>query len=175
MNELFCDGGVVGANPSPFGGTYAWRRVEDGVVIAEGARFISTADARVPAVTNNLTEMLALIKGLECLPADWQGTVLSDSQITLGRAFMGWKWNNIPAWVHHRFQTGRARLVHYDAFEHVLLAGHPTRAQLAAGVGRHGYRVSEHNVWCDKACGVAGQEALDQMQFKFAPTAEVAA
>lgn len=174
MNQLFCDGGVVGANPSLIGGTYAWRLVVDDVPMAEGAHFISAADARVPAVTNNLTEMLALIKGLESLPADWRGTVLSDSQITLGRAFLGWKWNNIPLWAHHRFQVVRARLVHFDAFDHVLLAGHPTRAQLAAGIGRHGYPVSVHNVWCDQACGKAGEDALEAMQYKFIATAEAA-
>jgi len=173
MNKLFCDGGVVGANPSLIGGTYAWRLVVDDAPVAEGAYFISTVDARVPAVTNNLTEMLAVIKGLEALPVDWCGTVLSDSQITLGRLFLGWKWNNIPAWAHHRFQAVRARLVHFDKFEHVLLAGHPTRAQLAAGIGRHGYPVSIHNVWCDQACGKAGEDALQAMQYKFLPTAEV--
>jgi ribonuclease HI len=172
MNQLFCDGGVVGSNPSAIGGTYAWRQVVDDQPVAEGAHFISARDARVPAVTNNLTEMLALIKGLESLPADWRGTVLSDSQITLGRAFLGWKWNNIPLWAHHRFQTVRAWLVHFDAFEHVLLAGHPTRAQLAAGIGRHGYPVSLHNVWCDKACTRAGEEALEQMQYQIKPTNE---
>ena len=113
-----------------------------------------------------------MIKGMESLPHDWNGTVLSDSQITLGRVFLGWKWNNVPAWVHRRFQSVRARLVNYEAFEHVLLAGHPTRKQLEAGVGRHGYRVSIHNVWCDEACKDAGLEALQQMQFKFQPTVE---
>ena len=171
-NELFVDGGVVGTNPSLFGGTYAWRQVVNGVAALEGAHFITPADARVPAVTNNLTEMLAMIKGMESLPHDWNGTVLSDSQITLGRVFLGWKWNNVPAWVHRRFQSVRARLANYEAFEHVLLAGHPTRKQLEAGVGRHGYRVSIHNVWCDEACKDAGLEALQQMQFKFQPTVE---
>ena len=64
MKQLFCDGGVVGSNPSAIGGTYAWRQVVDDQPVAEGAHFISARDARVPAVTNNLTEMLALIKGL---------------------------------------------------------------------------------------------------------------
>jgi hypothetical protein len=34
----------------------------------------------------------------------------------------------------------------------VLLDGHPTQAQLAAGVGKRGHPVSAHNVACDRAC-----------------------
>jgi ribonuclease HI len=169
LNQLFVDGGVVGANPSYIGGTYAWRQVVDGQPVAEGAHFISAADARVKAVTNNLTEMLAMIKGLESLPDDWKGTVCSDSMITLGRIFKGWKWTKIPNWVIRRFDAVRTRLVHFDEFEHILLCGHPTKAQLAAGVGRHGYPVSEHNVWCDLACRKAGEEGLQSMQYKFQP------
>jgi hypothetical protein len=113
-------------------------------------------------VSNNLTEMLALVKGLEALPVDWAGMVCSDSSITLGRAFKGWKWTNIPEWLHHRYQAARARLINYDNFTHTLLCGHPTKAQLAAGTGRHGYPVSEHNVWCDEACKKAGEIFLDK-------------
>jgi ribonuclease HI len=168
-NELYVDGGVVGVNPSYIGGTYAWRQVVDGEVIAEGSHFISATDARVQAVTNNQTEMLAMIKGLESLPDDWQGNVLSDSRITLGRVFLGWKWSNMPSWVHRRFQAVRARLLHFDTLEHTLLAGHPTKAQLEAGVGKRGHPVSIHNVWCDEACRLAGEEGLQQLQFKYQP------
>ncbi len=167
IKELYVDGGVVGVNPSPIGGTYAWRQVVNGEVAAEGSHFISATDARVRAVTNNQTEMLAMIKGLESLPDDWQGTVLSDSRITLGRVFLGWKWSNMPSWVHRRFQAVRARLVHYDQFEHILLDGHPTKAHLEAGVGKRGHPVSIHNVWCDEACRRAGEEGLQQLQFKY--------
>jgi ribonuclease HI len=164
MRELYVDGGVVGANPSAIGGTYAWCQVENGERVMLGMHFISATDARVDAVSNNLTEMLAMIKGLESLPDDWIGTVYSDSKITLGRVFLGWKWSNIPMGVHRRFQAVRSRLKNFEKFGHVLLDGHPTKAQLAAGVGKRGHPVSEHNVWCDEACRRVGHQALDELQ-----------
>ena len=154
---LFVDGGVVGRNPSPIAGTRAWRRVHDGIVFDQGSAIITPTDAVLPAITNNLTEMLALVLGFEDLPATWVGTICSDSQITLGRAFLGWRWKNIPTWLHHRFQAQRARLAHYDQFKYVLLDGHPTKAQLLSGVGKRGHPVSEHNVWCDEACRLKAQ------------------
>jgi hypothetical protein len=149
------------------GGTYAWRQVVDGEPVAGGGYFISCKDARVELVTNNQTEMMAMVKGLESLPVNWVGTIFSDSQVTLGRSFAGWKWANIPSWLVHRFQAARARLLHFDEFDHVLLAGHPTRAQLLSGVGKHGYPVSVHNVWCDQACRIAGEDAVRRMQYLF--------
>ena len=96
QNCLFVDGGVIRENPSPLGGTFAARIIQNGQVTFEHAGAITPEQAHVPAVTNNLTEMYALVIGLTFLPDDWVGTVYSDSQVTLGRAFLGWKWNNIP-------------------------------------------------------------------------------
>jgi len=154
---LFVDGGVVSRNPSTIGGTMAWRHIVNRQVTAQGTAIITPADAELPAITNNLTEMLALVIGFEELPGDWIGTVCSDSQVTLGRAFMGWRWKNVPMWLVHRFQEQRARLVHYEQIKFILLDGHPTKAQLLSGVGKRGHPVSEHNVWCDEACGENGQ------------------
>jgi ribonuclease HI len=161
-HHLYCDGGVVQVNPSPIGGTWAARLVEDGQVKRMQGGIITPAQAQMPTISNNLTEMLALVRGLALLPEDWRGTVFSDSQITLGRAFLGWKWTNTPAWLYEEFGKQTTRLVHWDQIHYVLLAGHPTRAQLAAGIGRHGYPVSEHNVWCDKMC----QSLADQLPEK---------
>lgn len=164
MNGLYVDGGVIAANPSLIGGTYAWCQVVDDMRTVEGMGVISPSQAQMPAVSNNLTEMLALVKGLESLPEDWKGEVFSDSQITLGRAFTGWKWTHIPTWLHLRYSRVREYLVYFDRFEYTLLAGHPTKVQLAAGVGRHGYPVSVHNVWCDDACRRAGEYLLTKAE-----------
>lgn len=161
---LYVDGGVIGHNPSTIGGTMAWRRVINRQVSSQGVAIITPDGAKLPAITNNLTEMLALVNGLESLPEHWIGTVCSDSQVTLGRAFMGWKWKNIPMWLHHEFQFHRKRLVNYEKFKYVLLDGHPTRAQLLSGVGKRGHPVSEHNVWCDQACGLKAQAFAAGMQ-----------
>jgi hypothetical protein len=80
------------------------------------------------------------------------GTIYSDSQVTLGRAFLGWKWHNIPLWLYDRFGFVRKALVNWDKIEWVLLDGHPTKAQLAAGIGKRGHPVDKNNVWCDEMC-----------------------
>ena len=154
-SDLYADGGVIGHNPSEQGGTWAFCVVQGGERIVERAEVITPKMAQMENITNNLTEMLAVVNGLKALPADWAGTVYSDSQITLGRVAWGWKWKNIPTWVHHEYQIERARLVNWDKIKFVLLQGHPTKSELEAGVGRKGYSVSEHNVWCDRACGLA--------------------
>jgi hypothetical protein len=157
MNQLFADGGIVGHNPSALGDTWAYRILAYDQIIKQASGSITPEQARVPAITNNLTEMIAVIRGFQALPADWRGQVLSDSQITLGRIFQGWKWHGIPLWLHHEFQAERKRLINFESLEFFLLQGHPTKAELAAGIGSRGYPVSEHNVWADKACG---KEAL---------------
>lgn len=164
MNQLFVDGGVIGANPSGIGGTWAWRHVGPDSAIHSGSGCITPAAAGLVGVTNNLTEMMALLMGLRPLPNDWRGTIYSDSAITLGRAFDGWRWAGIPMWMQKQYQQETLRLVNWRTLGHVLLDGHPTAAQLAAGVGKRGHPVSEHNVWCDKACRRAGEHYLAQME-----------
>lgn len=162
-NALYADGGVIGGNPSEIGGTWAWRHVGLDGEINSGSGVIAPREAGLAVVTNNLTEMLAVLKGLQALPDGWQGVVYSDSNVTLGRVFRGWKWANIPTWVHDLYRQQVERLA-WSSIDFVLLAGHPTAAQLAAGTGRHGYPVSEHNVWCDKACRRAGEHFLAEME-----------
>lgn len=162
MSELYCDGGVIDRNPSKDGGTWAFVWVIDDLILKSGYGVITPAQAGMETVSNNLTEMLALVRGLQSLPAIWSGTVLSDSQITLGRAFDTWKWKNIPNWLRAEFEAERARLTRWEKVEHTLLQGHPTKAELAAGFGSRGYPVSEWNVWCDKACNQMAAEFLER-------------
>lgn len=56
---LYCDGGVIGRNPSKFGGTWAWCAVDE-----TGARVIERSD-RIDCrpfqlITNNHTEQIAI-------------------------------------------------------------------------------------------------------------------
>ena len=153
MNELYCDGGVININPSPVGGTWAFRILSDGEVMEEASGIITPEQAKTEMVTNNLTEMLALVRGIQRLPNTWTGTIYSDSQITLGRAFMGWKWTGIPKWLYEDFGRAVKALRNWEQIRYVLLSGHPTKAQLALGIGKGGRPVSEHNVWCDHECG----------------------
>lgn len=174
IKELYVDGGVIAVNPSPFGGTYAYRLVmDDGQCV--GAADVVTVAQMGGLVTNNQTEMLALLEGLKHLPTDWTGTIYSDSMVTLGRAFSGFKWKNIPVWMHKLYQVERKRLIHWDQIKHVQLDGHPTRKQLEAGIGKRGNPVSEHNVWCDAECGKAGAAFMDALGANIPSTMELIA
>src|SRR5574338_1198510 len=104
MNGLYVDGGVIGKNPSTQGGTWAARLMRDAFVVCEIKGVVTPKEAKLKEITNNLTEMLALIRGLQLLPTAWTGTIFSDSMVTLGRVFEGWKWNGIPPWMHRDFQ-----------------------------------------------------------------------
>jgi hypothetical protein len=158
MPDLYTDGGVIGRNPSTIGGTWAWRRVE---------RYETTSDAGVieargayPTISNNMTELLALVKGLEALPEGWSGRVCSDSKIALGWVFWGYRRTLAVPSLCARADAAVARL---GRLVPVLHDGHPTRDQLAAGVGKRGNPVSEHNAFCDKECNRVGAEFLARL------------
>ena len=163
---IYCDGGVIASNPSSIGGTYAVRYIyADGRM--EGAGYVLSAKENGGPVTNNQTEMMAVLAGLQFVPNDWAGTIYSDSAVTLGRIFLGWKWNNIPQFIHRIFQLQRQRLENWEKIKHVQLDGHPTKAQLVSGIGKRGNPVSEHNVWCDEACRQAGELYLRAQMVNF--------
>ena len=146
---IYADGGVIGRNPSPLGGTWAWCQVAGDEFLCGAAGTILPIDVGAAVVTNNVTEYFALAKALRYLPDGWSGPVYSDSQITLGRFFWGWKNEQIPP----RWQQAlRVQLARLGTLDPVLLDGHPTRAQLAAGIGKRGNPVSRWNCWCDEQC-----------------------
>jgi hypothetical protein len=157
----YADGGVIQCNPSPIGGTWAACHVT-----ADGAR-VWEASGVIPAgsfpISNNYAEYVAALRALEALPPGWSGRLYSDSRITLGRLCGEW-WegaihhtqaicyslNGLPA---DEIARGRSVLGRLGPFVGVLLQGHPTRADLARGVGaKRGFPVSIHNVWADDAC-----------------------
>lgn len=156
---LYTDGGVISANPSAIGGTWDYCLVSAaGARIVNASGVITPKQAHLPAITNNLTELLALVYGLERLPMGWAGTVYSDSWVSLQRVFLAAKLRNVPRWLVERLQTLQ-RSGKLADMQYVLLDGHPTRAELAAGEGKRGHPVSEHNVWCDAACQQAARAA----------------
>lgn len=155
--DLYTDGGVIGQNPSTLGGTWAYCLVDaTGQRITCDSGIITPAEAQLPAVTNNLTELLAIVKGREALPYAWTGTIHSDSWVSLQRVFLAAKLKNVPPWLVTRLQKLQ-RDGWFTGCHWMLLDGHPTKAQLAAGVGKRGAPVSIHNVWCDQACTKAGR------------------
>lgn len=164
--QLFCDGGVVGENTrgKVKAGTWAYRLVSQGVVIREMSGVILPEQVAPCEMSNNITEFLALVKGMMILPFDWRGTIWSDSKVTLGRVFCKWALTNIPDWLWSECINHKARLVHWNQIHYGLLDGHPTKEQLAAGVGKRGHPVSPHNVWCDRACKQVSDTFLRQAE-----------
>lgn len=160
MLSIFCDGGCIQRNPSPHGGTYAYRIVDDtNHVLSEGCQILL-----LPGCTNNMSEYLAALYGMSQLPSSTPATLYSDSQITLGRIFLSWRTTGIPeAW--------KARMdKEYDRLKmflgHELVDGHPSKIQLATGTGKRGNKCSEHNVWCDHACQLKSKQFLEGLNRK---------
>lgn len=155
---LYADGGVINVNPSPIGGTWAFCLVNiHGGRIAWDSGVITPDEAEMPTVSNNLTELYALVRGLEAVSPDWYGMVYSDSWVSLQRVFLSAKLKNVPQWLCERLwaiqRTGRLERMGYT-----LLDGHPTKAQLEAKIGKRGNPCSEHNVWCDTTCQQRARE-----------------
>lgn len=177
MNALFTDGGLIQRNPSPIGGTWAWIRTEGvesltdargklalvgAVEVARGVGLLLPNEIGLPTVSNNNTELYALLMGIAALPEGWSGTIYSDSLFALGIAFRQFKADSVPNYL---------RLLSYKVLgkamergiqmENVLLAGHPSKADLEAGrrlsKAPH-YPVSPWNVACDEACTKRGQQ-----------------
>jgi ribonuclease HI len=154
--SLYTDGGCIGKNPSALGGTWAWCTVEHmGGRLRYRSGHVTPPDVGLDRVTNNYTELLAAVQGLESLPDGWDGDVYTDSIITLYRVqqcLPHWnkaKMKGIPLDLQERLGKVKARLGDYARH---LLGGHPTRADLIRGVKPNGMPCSIHNVFCDSLC-----------------------
>ncbi len=166
ITAIYADGGAIAGSRSAIGGMYAWCHVDAADRrIVTGSSLILPREFALPTITSNVTEFLGLLAAMEALPDGWHGTVHSDSRMTLQRFFSGAKLNGIPQplikrlrVLHKRFDMGR--------MPYVLLDGHPTPEQLAAGRGKTGKPVSKHNVWCDRACKRIGKEYADSLRLE---------
>lgn len=148
---LYADGGIVGKNGSPKAGTWAFRVTQNNLVVKEDSGILRYTDD-TPHISNNVTELLAVIEGLKSLEPEWCGTIYSDSKITLGRVFCSWAMMNIPEWLILELNKQKRRLLNFSIFTYGLLSGHPTKAHLNKGTGKNGHLVSIHNQWCDEEC-----------------------
>lgn len=165
---LWVDGGVIGRNPSEDGGTWAWRLTKDGESIQECSGTLLPPQVGMENVTNNASELAALIYGLEAvLRAYIDGTLTyrdddkhiivrigGDSMITLRRLFDGAAWNGIPEEWRNRAMHAKWSLLKAGVLlVAYLLDGHPSPDHLARNEGKRGRAVSIHNKWCDESCG----------------------
>ncbi|RYX82216.1 hypothetical protein EON83_20350 [bacterium] len=161
--SIYADGGVIGRNPSEDGGTYAfWFLDGDGNEIYADGGYVLPANGNAPeganwwkcehtSITNNVTELAAVVFALQQLPAGFKGTLHSDSYVTLCRMK-----NAKPRWVGVPDELKAATLIEkerHPEITYVLLDGHPNKDQLAAGIGKRGNPCSAWNVACDKRCG----------------------
>lgn len=163
MLKLYADGGVIQRNPSSIGGTWAWCLVNDDELIQSDSGVIIPTDVvTFPGnlVTNNQTELFAVIQGLSQLPDDAIVEVRSDSEVTLGRVFKMYAFNNIPFWMKSSLQIEKKRLKNFSKFTYELMDGHPTKAQVISGFGKRGHVTSKWNVLCDKMCNEAAERFL---------------
>jgi ribonuclease HI len=163
---MIADGGVIGRNPSVLGGTYACKLISDGKTIFETSGLIFPEELGVESITNNHSELYALLSGLILLPWKWRGTIWSDSKVSLMRMFCGASMNNVPYDLINRLENHKARLVHWDQIQYGLLDGHPTREQLVQGFGKRGHPVHEANCWADKECGRLASEFLRKRELQ---------
>src|SRR5689334_20831913 len=129
VTHVYADGGCILANPSEYGGTWAYRHVN----LAAGDRVdgrsgVVTNERFGALVTNNAMEFFAVLRALEALPDGWTGVVGSDSQCTIQRwkgdrrSFKGipWEWSQ-------RMMVVLARLGQLDWDQ---LVGHPSAADI---------------------------------------------
>jgi len=158
FDEVYTDGGVIPdgngtASRSVRGGPWAYVLVDSKEIRQRWASGIITPDPMVlDSVTNNVTELAAMIFALEQLPKGWSGRVYTDSIVTLGRMRDGWRMKGVPVKMQHRAYDALQHIA-ADKVEWVLLQGHPTLEDLERGIGKkRGFPVSRHNVMCDTLC-----------------------
>jgi ribonuclease HI len=161
MSDLYCDGGVIQVNPSPYGGTFSWVLIEDNQIVKEGCGIVPPIEVGLLTVSNNLMELYAALAGLVQMGEDWRGTLWTDSQVTFFRLGSSLKLNGIPREIRTQcLQIRRARRWQVN-----LLKGHPTRPMLRKGYVRNCYGkrvpVSKWNVYCDQKCQQLAKEFFE--------------
>lgn len=161
MLSLFSDGGCLGPNPSPRGGTWAALAVNEKDKVAwEMSGCVRPAELGLATFSNNIGELLGAVHALEAMPAKWSGRLFTDSQVTLYRIVNPRPKNmlGVPESLYRRVLAVKANLGPIDV---ILLGGHPTEEELAAGFKRKNkLPVSRHNVRCDELCNLAKNDLM---------------
>jgi ribonuclease HI len=170
IREVSCysDGGVAWSSTgkgsiSDFGGGWAYCLCENDERFEECYGVLLPRNGYNGYVTNNLTELHALTKGILALPDGCIAHIYSDSQCSLLRVFEAAKLNGVPEWLVTQTRVAREKLTRFKSLTWTMLAGHPNKKELASGVKvKDGvtYMVSEHNVRADKLCSLAWTEYI---------------
>jgi hypothetical protein len=165
--RLFADAGTIStqverdgkkiwmSNPSIIGFTWAYLLLApDDTEIMRDSGFVLcpiSVDGEIWPAKCDLAEFWATAQGLAWLPDGFNVEVLTDSLLTIRRLLGEAPTRTIPpSWVEQsaadRRRLGRLWFTH--------LNGHPTKQQLADGVGHTGALTSKHNVTVDKMCNL---------------------
>lgn len=168
ITALFSDGGLVGPNPSPKGGTWSWCGVaKDGEHIMEQAGYLlpNTVDrTKCPGnpsvgsdvVSNNDVEWYAAMRALEAMPDGWSGILVSDSKLTLDRLQKLRDGEHLMTFRMDWASRARSAFKKLDQVRFKHMPGHPNLAEQAAGfkTKKDGtqVQVSRHQQWCDSTC-----------------------
>lgn len=159
-DSIYCDGGVIKQNPSPYGGTWAWCWVRNGERISSASGIVYPSDLGMETISNNVMELIAAMKAIKSVPPDWAGVLYTDSIVTLHRMTDGKRFNGIP----YSIRLEALDLRRAKKWKVNLVKGHPTRKNLQDGFKNSAYgtvRVSKHNVFCDLLCNLRAKEFLD--------------
>lgn len=153
IHSIYVDGGVIGKNPSYKGGTWCWCHVNpEGERVNWKCGIITPDDLGLTVISNNITELMAAIRGLESVPKSWEGTIYTDSSCTLSRLTKSNSFKGLPQWMIRR----TVELRRNRKWDIKLVAGHPNPEELTQGflLNRKNTKryVSEHNVFCDEQC-----------------------
>lgn len=141
-HDFYCDGGVYGPNPSPIGGAWAFLERRNGVTTNEQSGPLRPGVAGNPStITNNLAELYAAVMALEAAPDGWEGTLWTDSEVTIHRVRRGSKaaFKGVPKYLCEALTRVKARLGDYTVS---FVRGHSG---------------NPFNEWCDEMCNRAMQ------------------
>ncbi len=158
--NLYTDGGVIGVNPSPYGGTWAWCLVKNNAIVHSHSGVVTHKNHGLLTTSNNLTELLAAVEGLEYIQSNYRGfvDVFTDSEVTKFRLEGSKQLKGIPLSLKKRLRKVRCVVNSVT-----LLGGHPTKIELANKVRRDGKPVSQWNVWADKRCRLLAKQFMENL------------
>lgn len=129
--------------------------------VAWGCGYITCEDIQATSVTNNVTELVAILIGAAFAPEGRNIMLYSDSKISLGTVFCDFKLEGLPDCVLEQLAEFK-RETHFRFNNHGytqagpigLLDGHPNDTDLAMKKGHRGLPTSVHNRWCDYMCNI---------------------
>jgi hypothetical protein len=136
----------------------------DDEVLAEDAGLLLPHHLDVKRITNNDSELYALVRALEACPDGADVSAYSDSQCTLMRmARIARGQAPTKTMNQELYDRAEAALSRLGEVCFVHVKGHPTRSDLERGRTSKGRLVSRHQVRCDDLCTEKAQEYMDTL------------